>query len=159
MIRGEPKQPDSSRGILKNGNAPGDLSKALRCGARTRRGTSCQGPAMQNGRCRMHGGTSTGPRTPQGLERCRSANWKHGRYSATAIEQNREVRKMLRQMREDHLRLLEEMRSEEQLGLRSPLCMGSILPFFTRSPSPLVERSPEKAIHRTLSASFDGRSQ
>ena len=32
-------------------------------------------------RCRNHGGLSTGPRTPEGLERCRKANWKHGRYA------------------------------------------------------------------------------
>src|SRR5262249_924087 len=50
-----------------------------RCGARTRRGSSCQGAAMANGRCRMHGGPRTGPRTPEGLERSRRANWKHGR--------------------------------------------------------------------------------
>ena len=31
--------------------------------------------------CRNHGGCSTGPRTPEGLERCRRANWKHGRYA------------------------------------------------------------------------------
>ncbi len=29
----------------------------------------------------MHGGKSTGPRTPEGLERSRRARWKHGRYS------------------------------------------------------------------------------
>ncbi len=29
----------------------------------------------------MHGGPSTGPRTPKGQERSRKANWKHGRYS------------------------------------------------------------------------------
>jgi len=34
-----------------------------------------------NGRCRVHGGKSTGPRTPEGLERSRRANWKHGYYS------------------------------------------------------------------------------
>jgi hypothetical protein len=28
-----------------------------------------EAPAMPNGRCRMHGGPSTGPRTPQGLAR------------------------------------------------------------------------------------------
>ena len=97
------------RGSLKNGNTPGDLSKVRRCGAKTRKGTRCQGPAMRNGRCRMHGGTATGPRTPEGLARCRSANWKHGKYSAEAVEQRLEVRKMLRQMRMDHLQLLEEM--------------------------------------------------
>jgi len=76
------------RGWLKNGNPPGDMSKAPRCGARTRRQTPCLGPAMKNGRCRMHGGTSTGPRTPEGLERSRRARWKHGAYS-------REVRALL----------------------------------------------------------------
>jgi hypothetical protein len=31
---------------------------------------------MPNGRCKDHGGKSTGPRTPEGLERSRRANWK-----------------------------------------------------------------------------------
>jgi hypothetical protein len=31
-----------------------------RCGAPTRRGSSCRSPAMRNGRCRMHGGMSPG---------------------------------------------------------------------------------------------------
>ena len=42
-----------------------------RCGARTRAGTPCRSPAMPNGRCRMHGGASTGPRTAAGLARIR----------------------------------------------------------------------------------------
>jgi hypothetical protein len=42
---------------------------------------------MANGRCRMHGGPSTGPRTPEGMERSRMASWKHGRYSAEAARQ------------------------------------------------------------------------
>jgi hypothetical protein len=29
---------------------------------------------MPNGRCKVHGGKSTGPRTPEGLERSRRAN-------------------------------------------------------------------------------------
>jgi hypothetical protein len=33
------------------------------CGARTRRGTACQCKALTNGRCRLHGGLSTGPKT------------------------------------------------------------------------------------------------
>jgi hypothetical protein len=52
---------------------------ASRCGARSKRtGKPCQGAAMPNGRCKFHGGKSTGPRTPEGLERSRRANWKHG---------------------------------------------------------------------------------
>jgi hypothetical protein len=53
---------------------------------RTRRGCPCVAPAMPNGRCRMRGGTSTGPRTPEGQERCRTAPLKHGRRCAEARE-------------------------------------------------------------------------
>src|SRR5271166_256850 len=35
-------------GWLKNGNPAGDLSRVPRCGAKTRRGTRCQCPAMPN---------------------------------------------------------------------------------------------------------------
>jgi hypothetical protein len=61
--------------------------KAPRCGAKTRRGTECMASAIWSvrsqryPRCRNHGGLSTGPRTPEGLERCRQANFKHGRYA------------------------------------------------------------------------------
>ena len=37
----------------------------------------------------MHGGLSTGPRTPEGLERSRRANWRHGHYSREALEARR----------------------------------------------------------------------
>jgi hypothetical protein len=39
------------------------------CGARTRAGTPCQRWPRPNGRCKLHGGASTGPRTPDGKER------------------------------------------------------------------------------------------
>ena len=44
---------------------------------------------MANGRCRITC-TSTGPRTPEGLERVRMAHWKHGQRSAEAIRQRKE---------------------------------------------------------------------
>lgn len=84
------------RGWLKNGNPPGDFAKAARCGARTRRGSICQSPAMANGRCRLHGGLSTGPRTAEGLERMRRAVTKHGRYSKTAKDERSDLRAMLK---------------------------------------------------------------
>jgi hypothetical protein len=66
---------------------------APRCGARSKRtGRPCQAAAMPNGRCRVHGGKSTGPRTPEGLERSKRANWKHGRYSAEAKQERRKTR-------------------------------------------------------------------
>jgi hypothetical protein len=79
---------------------------ALRCGARTRRGTRCQAPAMRGKkRCRLHGGKSTGPRTPEGLERSRKARWKHGLRSAQAIAQRRSAMTACRLLR----RLIAEM--------------------------------------------------
>jgi hypothetical protein len=47
---------------------------------------------MANGRCRLHGGKSTRPRTPERLERSRRANWKHGYYSREANAERSRVR-------------------------------------------------------------------
>ena len=85
-------QKSNRRGWLRNGNPPGDPSKAPRCGAKTRAGTPCRSPAMANGRCRMHGGTSTGPRTPEGLARVAKANYKHGKYTREVMEWRAELR-------------------------------------------------------------------
>lgn len=39
----------------------------MTCGARTRAGTPCKQRALyENGRCKLHGGLSTGPRTEAG---------------------------------------------------------------------------------------------
>jgi hypothetical protein len=66
---------------------------APRCGARSKRtGKPCRAAAMPNGRCKVHGGKSTGPRTPEGLERSRRANWKHGYYSREAKAERSRVR-------------------------------------------------------------------
>lgn len=85
------------RGWLKNGNPPGDLTKVRRCGARTRRGEPCRGPAMKNGRCRLHGGASTGPRTAEGLECMRHSKIKHGLYTKEMREFRRVTREMMAQ--------------------------------------------------------------
>lgn len=40
------------------------------CGARRKYdGAPCQAKALPNGRCKLHGGMSTGPRTAEGRER------------------------------------------------------------------------------------------
>lgn len=36
------------------------------CKAKTRKGTPCRCKALSNGRCKFHGGLSTGPRTVEG---------------------------------------------------------------------------------------------
>lgn len=91
---------EQRRGRLKNGNPSGDFLKAERCEAKTRRGTLCQGPAMPNGRCRLHGGKSTGPRTQAGIERCRLAVTKHGRYSSQAKAERWSYRELMRMCRQ-----------------------------------------------------------
>ncbi|MDW7774507.1 MAG: HGGxSTG domain-containing protein [Desulfobulbaceae bacterium] len=55
--------------------------KWLICGAKTRKGTPCKQRSLySNGRCRFHGGLSTGPRTPEG-KRKSSQNWmRQARY-------------------------------------------------------------------------------
>ena len=77
-----------------------------RCGAKTRRGTACLRPANKiNGRCRLHGGASTGPRTADGRARISAANLRHGKFTKDKIEKRRasaargwEIRRELRQM-------------------------------------------------------------
>ena len=54
--------------------------EGIRCGARTRSGSMCQRPAYKrNGKCWLHGGASTGPRTKDGIARIKAANTTHGR--------------------------------------------------------------------------------
>ena len=54
------------QGRLLNGNPSGDLTKAPRCGAKTRRNSSCQAPAMRNPQGGTHGARIMGrlDRTP-----------------------------------------------------------------------------------------------
>ena len=62
-----------------------------RCGAKTRRGTGCQRPAnKKNGRCRLHGGASTGAKTSEGLKRISQANMRHGKYTKDKLEMQSE---------------------------------------------------------------------
>jgi len=69
-------------GPLRNGNPRGNPNLAPRCAAKTRAGCPCRAPAMTNGRCRMHGGASTGARTEAGLAGLRAARTTHGGYTA-----------------------------------------------------------------------------
>ena len=77
---------------LDKPHAIAQFENIARCGAKTRRGTSCRSPAMKNGRCRIHGGLSTGPKTPEGRARC--GNWKHGLYSKLERERKALIRKL-----------------------------------------------------------------
>ncbi len=73
------------------------------CGAKTRQGGSCNQSAMPNGRCRFHGGLSTGPRTPEGLERLRAAKTVHGSRG----RRGRELRALVQALRAEARRVCE----------------------------------------------------
>ena len=61
-----------------------------RCLAKTRRGTECQRAAYKhNGRCALHGGRSTGPKTQRGLQHISEANLKHGRQTKDKLAAQR----------------------------------------------------------------------
>ena len=77
-----------------------------RCCAKTRKGTPCQRPAKQPvGRCRLHGGASTGPKTKDGLQRLTEAQTTHGRFTKKKrlaarqrAEQGRQMRAELKEL-------------------------------------------------------------
>ena len=79
--------------MKQNNPMPAQFILAARCGAITRRKTLCQQPAMPNGRCRMHGGLSTGP--PKGNQNA----LKHGRFTESAKAERKAVRELIKQAR------------------------------------------------------------
>jgi hypothetical protein len=99
------------RGWLKNNNPTGDLSAVKKCGAKTRAGGACRCPAMRNGRCSLHGGLSTGPKTREGRARISLALFKHGRYTRQAKQERLELRELMRVSRE----FLHQLQSENQV--------------------------------------------
>jgi len=64
-----------------------------RCGAKTRPGHPCGHYAMKNGRCRFHGGMSTGAKHPH-------RPIKHGRYTKQAFLERRAINKFLKDARD-----------------------------------------------------------
>ena len=64
------------------------------------RGTLCQRPArLPVGRCKLHGGASTGPRTKDGLARLTEARTKHGKFTKEKRAEARRFAEQGRQMR------------------------------------------------------------
>ena len=77
-----------------------------RCGAETRKSTPCQRAAkLPVGRCRLHGGRSTGPKTEDGLARLTEARTTHGKFTKKKraeakrrAEQGRQMRAELKEL-------------------------------------------------------------
>ena len=67
-----------------------------RCGAKTRKGTPCQAPALSGkARCRLHGGAA-GSGAPTGNQNA----LKHGLYTEEALALRKHVRQLLRNGKE-----------------------------------------------------------
>ena len=74
--------------------------QGVRCEAKTRRGTLCQRPGTKrNGRCKLHGSRSSGPRTKDGLARLVASKTTHGLYTKEKRAAARRFAEQGRQMR------------------------------------------------------------
>jgi len=72
------------------------------CGAKTKRtGNPCQLYPCKNGRCYLHGGRSSGPKTLQGLYRIKHANTNHGAYSKEVMENRRAFHNCIEEWRRE----------------------------------------------------------
>lgn len=82
--------------------------QGVRCEAQTRRGTLCQRPArLPVGRCKLHGGRSSGPRTKDGIARLTASKITHGKYKAAKRTEAKRKAQVGRQVRAE-LRDIEE---------------------------------------------------
>lgn len=85
-----PMHPEKTEEMSRWQGALKKANQASRCGAKSRKGTPCRSPAMKNGRCRMHGGKSTG--APLGV---RHGRYRQGLYTKEAQQENMQIRAVL----------------------------------------------------------------
>ena len=102
-INGGPKQTRKHQhaALIEAGKGTrfGDSWTGQRCLAKTRGGPPCQKAAIAGkGRCRLHGGASTGPRTVEGRSRIAAANYKHGNRTKERLAENKEQAAVNRQI-------------------------------------------------------------
>lgn len=72
-------------------------SYVVLCSAKSRQNNNlpCRQPAMKNGRCRMHGCKSTGPKSTEEKKRIAWAHFKHGLHTKRAINERKKMRKFV----------------------------------------------------------------
>jgi len=80
----------SVRAMIKTNDTEPNNTKL--CLAKNRSGKPCQKyPIVGRTRCRLHGGLSTGPKTPEGKARIAAAHYKHGRRSRAFVETRKRI--------------------------------------------------------------------
>lgn len=99
------------------------------CTAQSKRtGEQCRAPAISGKtKCRFHGGKSSGPKTPEGRQRCAEARTVHGRETTTM--------RMERSLASARLAVL------ESVGFSLGLITGTRTP--GRRPARMAEAYPE----------------
>lgn len=82
----------------------GGRIRCLQCQAKSKRTQQqCRAPASKGKtKCRFHGGASTGPKTPEGRQRCAEAKLTHGNET--------------RKLRSDRAAAMRRLRALEDLG-------------------------------------------
>ena len=109
----------------------------VQCSAKSKRtGQQCRAPAISGKtKCRFHGGKSTGPKTPEGRQRCAQARTVHGRETT--------VMRMERSLASARLAVL------ESIGFGLGLMKGTRTP--GRRPDRMAEAYPElQALYQKL---------
>jgi len=80
----------SVRAMIKTNDTEPNNTKL--CLAKNRSGKPCQKhPIVGRTRCRLHGGLSTGPKTPEGKARIAAAHYKHGQRSRAFVETRKRI--------------------------------------------------------------------
>ena len=76
----------------------GGRIRCLQCQAKSKRTQQqCRAPASKGKtKCRFHGGASTGPKTPEGRQRCTDVKLIHGRETRLARTERAEAMRRLR---------------------------------------------------------------
>ena len=115
----------------------GGRIRCQQCSAKSKRtGQQCQAPAVAGKtKCRFHGGKSTGPKTPEGRQRCAQARTVHGRETT--------IMRLERSLARARLAVL------ESIGFGLGLMKGARTP--GRRPDRMAEAYPElQAVYQKL---------
>ena len=94
----------------------GGRIRCVQCQAKSKRTKQqCRAPACKGKtKCRFHGGASTGPKTPEGRQRCAEAKTIHGNET--------------RQARSDRAEAMRRLRALEELGHALGIMHGPKMP-------------------------------
>jgi len=90
-VKNNPLHPEKP--LMKNWEVALKVANSVkRCGAKTRNSAPCRSPAMKNGRCRMHGGKSTG--APKGNQNA----YKTGKYTEAMVARRQFLLELMKRL-------------------------------------------------------------